>query len=94
MFFELAINGIEHGNKNNPDKRLVVFYKVTEEKVLLSFIDEGEGFDFNNLPDPLADENILKESGRGVYIVRNYADVVVHNKAGNRVYIEKKHDGS
>ena len=72
----------------------MIFYKVTDEKLCMSFIDEGEGFDYNNLPDPLSDENILKEGGRGVYIVRNYADKVSYNEAGNRVYIEKKHDGS
>jgi serine/threonine-protein kinase RsbW len=49
--------------------------------------DQGKGFDYNNLPDPTAPENILKENGRGIFLMRNLSDEVSFNEAGNEVII-------
>lgn len=82
---ELLSNAIRHGNKYNPDKRVIVLYKVTLEALSISVIDEGEGFDYNNLPDPLTEENLMKDHGRGLFLVKNYMDEVTFNKKGNRI---------
>jgi serine/threonine-protein kinase RsbW len=49
--------------------------------------DQGRGFDFENLPDPTAPENILKENGRGIYLMKNLADEVEFEDAGRSVNI-------
>jgi serine/threonine-protein kinase RsbW len=90
---EMIINSMAHGNKNNPNRKVIVLYKVTQEKVILSVIDEGDGFDYSNLPNPLDPENLLKECGRGVFIVKNYVDEVHFNEKGNRILVVKYHGG-
>jgi serine/threonine-protein kinase RsbW len=49
--------------------------------------DNGAGFDYNNLPDPTAPENIEKENGRGVFLMKSLADEVAFNDSGNEVSI-------
>ncbi len=88
--FEMLVNGVVHGNHNDHSKRVVLLYQVTREKVAISIIDEGEGFNPAVLPDPLAEENLLKEHGRGIFIVRNYMDEVSFNEKGNRIYAVRR----
>lgn len=90
---EMLINSMAHGNKNNPNRKVIILYKVEQEKVVLSIIDEGEGFDYNNLPNPLDPENLLKDSGRGIFIIKNYVNEVHFNKKGNRILVVKYHGG-
>jgi serine phosphatase RsbU (regulator of sigma subunit)/anti-sigma regulatory factor (Ser/Thr protein kinase) len=91
--FEMIINAIAHGNKNAPDKKVLILYKVIQDKVTISIVDDGEGFDYENLPNPLDKENLLKDHGRGVYIVKNYMDEVHFNEKGNRILVVKYHEG-
>lgn len=71
---EAVNNAIVHGNKMDPSKEVIVTFS-TEDKVLKFTIeDEGPGFDYDNLPDPTAPENIEKPNGRGVFLMRNLAD--------------------
>jgi serine phosphatase RsbU (regulator of sigma subunit)/anti-sigma regulatory factor (Ser/Thr protein kinase) len=83
--FEMLMNAIEHGNQRDQKKRVVLLYKITQEKAMISIIDEGNGFDHSKLPNPLDAANILKDHGRGVYIVRQYMDEVSFNPKGNRI---------
>ena len=55
-----------------------------------SVTDQGEGFDFNDLPDPTAPENILKIGGRGVFLMRQLADIVVFSNEGSTVEVQFK----
>lgn len=87
--FETTINGIDHGNNDDPEKKLVVLFKIEKDKAVISIVDDGKGFDYNNLPNPLDDENIMKECGRGIYIVQQYMDEVVFNEKGNRILMTK-----
>ncbi len=91
--FEMITNAILHGNKNDPSKKAVVFYKVTPVSASMSVIDEGDGFDYNNLPDPLSTENRMKDHGRGVFLMRHYFDEVLFNTKGNRILGRKYHGG-
>jgi serine phosphatase RsbU (regulator of sigma subunit)/anti-sigma regulatory factor (Ser/Thr protein kinase) len=87
--YEMLTNAIEHGNEGDLEKKVLIAYKVTPGKIMISVIDEGKGFDYHHLPDPLAPENILKDHGRGIFIVRKYMDEVHFNEKGNRIMAVK-----
>lgn len=88
---EAVINGIVHGNRQNPDKKVYINLEVIEDKRLIFTIsDEGEGFDFNNLPDPTAPENLENLTGRGVFIIKKLADQCIFNSKGNELELHFK----
>ena len=89
--YELVINSIHHAHKDDQKKRVLLLYTVSQDKVVISIVDEGPGYDYENLPNPLDEQFILREHGRGVYIVRQFADEVQHNVKGNRILIVKNH---
>jgi serine/threonine-protein kinase RsbW len=78
---ESVINAIKHGNRENYDKLVTVeftFTPVAEPgELVVRVLDEGEGFDPQEVADPLAPENILKSSGRGIFFMRSFMDDVV-----------------
>jgi len=67
-------NAIVHGNKLDPDKSVTVACAIDGKSLVFRITDEGPGFDYNNLPDPTAPENIEKPHGRGVFLMRHLAD--------------------
>ena len=75
---ESVINAIKHGNQNNASKRVFVeFETATVESVpelSIRVRDQGEGFDPETVANPLAPENLLKSSGRGIFLIRNFMD--------------------
>jgi serine/threonine-protein kinase RsbW len=77
---ECVVNAIKHGNQNDESKRVVVEFSPVPphdaEELVIRVEDEGEGFDPNDLPDPLAPENILRSSGRGIFLIRSFMDDV------------------
>lgn len=73
---ELVNNAISHGNSQNEGKTVVVEIVKNSDKVSISVQDEGTGFNPNSLDDPLAEENLLKEVGRGIFIVKSLMDSV------------------
>lgn len=80
---EGVANAIIHGNGNNKEKSVrieIVFDKLVCEVLIM---DEGSGFDFENLPNPTNYENIRKEWGRGLYIIKSYASEVDFLKNGS-----------
>ena len=88
---EAVVNAIVHGNRENLDKKVYINLEVIEDKRLIFTIsDEGEGFDFNNLPDPTAPENIENLTGRGVFIIKKLADQCIFNSKGNELELHFK----
>lgn len=77
---ECVVNAIKHGNQNDESKRVVVEFSPVPphdpEELVIRVEDEGEGFDPEELADPLAPENILKSSGRGIFLIRSFMDDV------------------
>jgi serine/threonine-protein kinase RsbW len=77
---ESVVNAIKHGNKNDETKRVVVEFTPIPlndpEELVIRVKDEGEGFDPEEVADPLAPENILKSSGRGIFLIRSFMDDV------------------
>ena len=86
---EVFLNALEHGNDNDPSKSIVVEYRLDSEKFEIYVSDEGEGFKYENVPDPRKEENLLKTSGRGLLLIRSYMDLVEYNESGNRVHMIK-----
>lgn len=71
---EAVNNAIVHGNKMDTSKQVKVTFSVDGNDMVFRVEDEGPGFDYSNLPDPTAPENIEKPHGRGVFLMRNLAD--------------------
>ena len=87
---EAINNAIKHGNKFDSTKTVDLSYRVTARQAVITVTDEGSGFNFHSLPDPTADENLEKPTGRGVMLMLAYMDEVVFNKKGNQVRMVKK----
>jgi serine/threonine-protein kinase RsbW len=84
---EAINNAIQHGNKYNDDLFIALAVAKNSAEFCFTISDQGSGFDFDALPDPTAPENIMKENGRGVYLMRNLADEVIYEDHGKTVCI-------
>ena len=77
---ESVINAIKHGNRSDPAKQVTVEFTTrpapSPEELVISVRDQGEGFDPEGIADPLAPENLLKSSGRGIFFMRSFMDDV------------------
>jgi serine/threonine-protein kinase RsbW len=86
---EAAVNGLKHGNADDPSRSVWVRYRADAAEVWLEVEDEGPGFDPGEVPDPLAPENLENPSGRGLFLMRTYMSSVEYNARGNRVRMRK-----
>ncbi len=84
---EAVNNAIEHGNKKSTSLIVSVLVGDNKDEFCYAIKDQGVGFDYDNLPDPTSPENMLKENGRGVFLMRSLADEVVYSHGGSHVYI-------
>lgn len=82
---EATTNAIVHGNKEDTKKDVVISSFLEDNTLFISVKDEGEGFEPADLPDPLKEENLLNEGGRGVYLIEQYADNVTYSEKGTRL---------
>ncbi|HVH28905.1 MAG TPA: ATP-binding protein [Vicinamibacterales bacterium] len=77
---ECVINAIRHGNRNDLGKRVFVEFESASNangvELAIRVRDQGEGFDPESIADPLAPENLLKSSGRGIFLIRSFMDDV------------------
>ncbi|MFA5144315.1 MAG: ATP-binding protein [Candidatus Omnitrophota bacterium] len=87
---EAVRNAIVHGNKLDGKKLVKVSYWVDGDRFIIEIEDAGEGFDPRKVPDPTVNSNMLKESGRGMFIIRKLMDKVDFNSKGNKIRMEKK----
>jgi serine phosphatase RsbU (regulator of sigma subunit)/anti-sigma regulatory factor (Ser/Thr protein kinase) len=86
---ELLANAIYHGNKKDHTKKVTVGHMIDKNKAVISVLDEGVGFDPASVADPTLPENLVKDRGRGLFIVKNYVDKLEFNSLGNRVTVTK-----
>jgi serine/threonine-protein kinase RsbW len=90
---EGVINAFHYGNEERPDKKIYLALDLTPEKMIIHVLDEGKGFDLNAVPDPLAEENLLSTSGRGIFLMRAFMDefaVVAGRTGGAEIIMSKK----
>ncbi len=80
---ETLINAVAHGNKQDATKHVWMRFHIFGDRLEIRIRDEGTGFDLSSLPDPLAEQNLLKVSGRGIFLIRTFMDEFrVENIAG------------
>jgi serine/threonine-protein kinase RsbW len=82
---EAIVNGLKHGHNYDPNKQVVVRYKVGSEHVLVEVKDQGPGFDPLQVPDSTAPENLQRSSGRGLLLMRSYMTWIRYNEQVNAV---------
>jgi serine/threonine-protein kinase RsbW len=86
---EALVNAIKHGNQMDRAKKVQVSYRLLADRFEVAIVDEGEGFDPNDVPDPTAIENLERPCGRGLMLMRHYMSEVQYNARGNAVTMSK-----
>lgn len=88
---EATVNAVLHGNAYDEKKKVTVAFEKTAQSLVIVVTDQGRGIDINSIPDPLAPENLLKTSGRGIFLMRSFMDEVQINpsQAGTEVKMIK-----
>lgn len=85
---EAVINAIQHGNEFNLNKKVFFSVEAFDKKVIIVVQDEGKGFDPSKVEDPRTPENLLKERGRGIFIIRQLANSVSITSGENGTVVE------
>jgi serine/threonine-protein kinase RsbW len=94
---EGVINAFHYGNQERPEKKIHLAVDLTPEKLVIHVMDEGNGFKLSDVPDPLAEENILSTSGRGIFLMRAFMDefaVVPGTTGGAEIVMSKRLPGA
>jgi serine/threonine-protein kinase RsbW len=73
---EAAVNAVLHGNEYDPAKRVTASFENNGEALVITVADQGKGLDPKTVPDPLAPENLLRGTGRGLFLIRSFMDEV------------------
>ena len=90
---EGVINAFHYGNQEKPSKKIHLALDLTQEKMIIRVMDEGKGFKLTDVPDPLAEENLLSTSGRGIFLMKTFMDefdVVPGRTGGAEIIMSKK----
>ncbi|GIV59556.1 ATP-binding protein [Rhodocaloribacter litoris] len=82
---EAFTNAIEHGNRLDPDKKVTVELSAEPDRIEVWVEDQGPGFDREDVVDPLQKENLLEDSGRGLFLIEQLADEVRYEQSGRRI---------
>jgi serine/threonine-protein kinase RsbW len=85
---EAANNAILHGNKLDENKLVYIIINKDEKTLKIRIDDEGEGFDYKNIPDPTAPENIENINGRGIFLMEKLSDGMEFSRNGATVELE------
>lgn len=87
---EAVNNAIIHGNECDPAKEVTIGCRREVNRLTFTVQDQGEGFDYNNLPDPTDPENLEKLTGRGVFLMSQLSDLLVFSNNGSTVELQFK----
>jgi serine/threonine-protein kinase RsbW len=87
---EAVNNAILHGNKLDPRKKIRLFFEIIENSLLFKIVDEGNGFNYNKIPDPTLPENVEKPHGRGVFLMQQLTDEISFENNGAIVNLKFK----
>ena len=87
---EGLMNAIKHGNRRDPSKTVRVFCEVYDTHTYIEIEDQGAGFIPDEVPDPLAEENLMKGSGRGLLLMRQFMTRVEYRDSGRLLVLEKQ----
>jgi serine/threonine-protein kinase RsbW len=92
-FEEAVTNAVKHGNCNDRSKQVHLRYYVDPQRVVFMVRDEGCGFRPQDVPDPTADENLERPSGRGLMLMQSYMTKVRYGENGREVWLLKENPG-
>ena len=90
---ECVVNAIKHGNKLDAARRVAIEFVIQDGSLEIHVEDQGKGFDPGEVPDPVAEENLLKAYGRGIFFTRSFMDEVRFSfppNGGARVTMAKR----
>jgi serine/threonine-protein kinase RsbW len=87
---EAVTNAIYHGNKSDPNKKVNISCSHSQHNIVFTIADEGKGFDYYNLPDPTSPENLEKECGRGIFLMKHLTDQLIFSENGRVVELNFK----
>ncbi len=87
---EAGTNAIKHGNQGDPEKRAYFEFIIHPDKFTIVIQDQGQGFDREQVPNPMHSENLFKSSGRGVFLIELCMDDVTYEKSGTTIRMVKK----
>ena len=87
---EAGTNAIKHGNQEDPEKRAYFEFIIQPDQLTVVIQDQGQGFDREQVPDPMHPENLLKSSGRGLFLIESCMDDVTYEKSGTLIKMVKK----
>ena len=87
---EAGTNAIKHGNQEDPEKRAYFEFIIQRDQFTVIIQDQGQGFDREQVPDPMHPENIFKSSGRGLFLIESCMDDVTYEKSGTLIKMVKK----
>ena len=87
---EAGTNAIKHGNQEDPEKRAYFEFIIQSDQITVVIQDEGQGFDREQVPDPMQPENLFKSSGRGIFLIESCMDDVTYEKSGTLIKMVKK----
>ena len=90
---EGVINAFHYGNQEKPEKKIHLAIDLTQDKMVIKVMDEGKGFRLADVADPLAEENLLSTSGRGIFLMRAFMDefdIVPGSTGGAEIVMSKK----
>jgi len=73
---EITVNAVMHGNAYDRGKKVTVEFNISQSDLVVSIRDQGRGFDSDTVADPLAPENLLRQTGRGIFLARAFMDRV------------------
>jgi serine/threonine-protein kinase RsbW len=82
---EAVTNAINHGNHADPTKKVSVSVSYNHHSIVFTVADEGHGFDYYHLPDPTSPENLEKECGRGIFLMKHLSDQLIFSENGRVV---------
>ena len=86
---EALVNAIKHGNQMDRSKQVRIRYHIQSHRFDIVIADEGKGFDPEDVPDPMAAENLERPCGRGLLLMRHYMTEVTFHAPGNRLTMSK-----
>lgn len=78
---EAVANAVRHGNRQDPDLQVSIWYEITPDEVVIRVEDQGDGFDLESVPDPTDPELLLRPSGRGIFYMRQFMNRVEFSRA-------------
>jgi serine/threonine-protein kinase RsbW len=85
---EATNNAIIHGNNSDPSKNVTIVIQMDEKELKVHVEDQGLGFDFQNVPDPTAPENLEKINGRGIFLMEHLSDEILYLEDGRIVELK------